>query len=368
MLTVGHRGLYRNASRLCIDTRERLTCFTRSNDSTPMSSASLDWLSRLLQLIPVSGRVEIRCSYGAPWRVAYDQATLGEMPYHIILNGEAVLESPHGGSVQTLLPGNIVLLPHGSEHVLHDGSGRKPARVLSRNALHLEISENRGKGQHLDMLCGRFILSPQHYRIISTYLPTTMVVRVQRKEESVEGDAAPTQLRALVEMMRSESITGELGASAILDALSAALFALMLRTASQTGAQPAGILALAGQPRLAPALNAMFNDPGHPWALEELAELCHMSRATLIRQFKDKVGRSAAELLLDIRMTIAADALRDPLRSTEQIAEEVGYQSPAAFRRAFTRHLRMTPGEWRRIASVPDGGVHSPEPDESADL
>jgi AraC family transcriptional regulator, activator of mtrCDE len=318
-----------------------------------MPSAPLDWLSRLLQLIPVSGRVEIRCSYGAPWRVAYDQATLGEMPYHIILNGEAVLENPQDGNSQQLLPGDIVLLPHGSEHVLHDGSGRKPATVQSHRAVNLEVSENRGKGQHLDMLCGRFILSPHHYRIIKTYLPTTMVVRAQREEEGIVGDTAPTQLRTLVEMMRSESMTGELGGSAILGALSAALFALMLRTASEAGSQPVGILALAGQPRLAPALNAMFNDPRHPWALEELAELCHMSRATIIRQFKDKLGRSVAELLMDIRMTIAADALRDPSKSTEQIAEEVGYQSPAAFRRAFARHLQMTPGEWRSLASVP---------------
>jgi AraC family transcriptional regulator, activator of mtrCDE len=317
-----------------------------------MSSASVDWLSRLLQLIPVSGRVEIRCSYGAPWRVAYDQATLGEMPYHIILSGEAVLENPHGESGQKLLPGDIVLLPHGSEHVLHDGSGRKPGTVRSHRALNLVISENRGKGQHLDMLCGRFVLSPHHYRTIRTYLPTTMVVRAQRKEENIVGDTAPTQLRNLVEMMRSESMTGELGGSAILGALSAALFALMLRTASEEGNQPVGILALAGQPRLAPALNAMFNDPGHPWDLEELAELCHMSRATIIRQFRDKVGRSAAELLMDVRMTIAADALRDPAKSTEQVAEEVGYQSPAAFRRAFTRYLHMTPGEWRRVASA----------------
>lgn len=317
-----------------------------------MSSAPLDWLSRLLQLIPVSGRVEIRCSYGAPWRVAYEQATPGEMPYHIILAGEAVLENPRDGNTQTLLPGDIVLLPHGSQHVLHDGSGRKPATVQSHRSLNIEISENRGKGQHLDMLCGRFILSPHHYRIISTYLPTTMVVRAQRAKDSTVANSAPTQLLALVEMMRTESMTDELGGNAILGALSAALFALMLRTASEAGTQPAGILALAGQPRLAPALNAMFNDPRHPWALEELAELCHMSRATIIRQFKDKVGRSAAELLMDIRMTIAADALRNPSKSTEQIAEEVGYQSLAAFRRAFTRYLHMTPGEWRRSASA----------------
>jgi len=48
-------------------------------------SAPLDWLSRLLVMMPVSGQLEIRCSYGAPRRIAYDRANAGEMPYHVCL-------------------------------------------------------------------------------------------------------------------------------------------------------------------------------------------------------------------------------------------------------------------------------------------
>lgn len=56
----------------------------------------MDWLSQLLDIMPVSGRLEVRCLYGAPWRVNYEQSGPGEMPYHVIVAGSAVLEDgPH---------------------------------------------------------------------------------------------------------------------------------------------------------------------------------------------------------------------------------------------------------------------------------
>lgn len=148
--------------------------------------------------------------------------------------------------------------------------------------------------------------------------------------------------------MRTESSANSLGGYAMLNALSAALFTLTLRMASESDEAPVGLLALAGHPRLAPALMAMFNDPTRPWTLPELATLCNMSRATLVRHFQEKVGRSANELLASIRMAIAANELKKPHLSTEAVAETVGYQSVAAFRRAFTQHMGMTPGDWRR--------------------
>ncbi len=134
----------------------------------------------------------------------------------------------------------------------------------------------------------------------------------------------------------------------MLNALSTALFALALRMSGESDEAPTGLLALAGHPRLAPALAAIFNEPAYPWTLSELSALCSMSRATLLRHFQDKVGRSPNELLTDVRMALAANELKKPGVSTELVAENVGYQSVAAFRRAFTQHLGMTPADWRR--------------------
>jgi AraC family transcriptional activator of mtrCDE len=92
----------------------------------------------------------------------------------------------------------------------------------------------------------------------------------------------------------------------------------------------------------------MFNEPARVWSLPELARLCNMSRATLARQFQEKLGRSATDLLIDIRMTLAANELRKSSLSTGAVAEAVGYQSEAAFQRAFKSHMGITPAQWRK--------------------
>ena len=101
-------------------------------------------------------------------------------------------------------------------------------------------------------------------------------------------------------------------------------------------------------PRL--VVHARGQDGGeNAWSLPDLARLCNMSRATLARQFQEKVGRSASDLLTDIRMTLAANELRKSSVSTGAVAEAVGYQSEAAFQRAFKSHMGATPAQWRKM-------------------
>lgn len=318
-------------------------------------SITLDWLSRLLGMMTVSGRLELRCSYGAPWKVVYEDSDPGEMPYHIVLNGTAILETPGAGKPQHLAAGDIVMLTHGSAHILHDGSGARAKPAREREALNLIISENRGSGEHLDMLCGRILLAPPHDRFIRGYLPSRLVIRTSELDASSSGETL-AQLRGLVTLMRAESVADRLGGYAMLNALSAALFALALRMASESDQAPKGLLALAGNPRLAPALAVIFNEPAHPWTLAELSERCNMSRATLLRHFEDKVGRSPNDLLTDVRMGLAANALKKPGVSTEAIALSVGYQSVAAFRRVFTQRFGITPADWRRLETQKQQG------------
>ncbi|CAN7396752.1 MULTISPECIES: cupin domain-containing protein [unclassified Variovorax] len=310
----------------------------------------MDWLSKLLHMIPVSGQLELRCLYGAPWRVVYEPSPAGEMPYHVVLSGSAVLESRDGAPPRQLTAGDIVLLSHGSAHVLHDGSGAAPAQVRERENQNFVVSENAGAGDRLDMLCGRFVLEPQQDRLMRGYLPSTLVVHSAGQDAAAR--ATGVQLASLVGLMRTESTGDSLGGHAMLNALSAALFALTLRMAGESDEAPVGLLALAGHPRLAPALAAMLREPARPWTLPELARLCHMSRATLARHFQDRVGRSASDLLTDIRMSIATNELKKPSISTEVVAEMVGYQSVGAFRLAFKQRMGVSPAEWRRAARL----------------
>jgi len=312
--------------------------------------SAIDWLSQLLKIVSVSGRLEVRCAYGAPWRVAWPESAAHEIPYHMVLKGRAIIEDPETKTARELVGGDIVLLPSGSAHVLHDGSGQAPAPTRnSRGSAGWMLSRNEGQGEPLDMLCGHFSITPPHDRLIRSYLPTNLVIHTADGDDEAGGGSAASHLASLVRLMRVESASDELGGNAILNALSSALFTLVLRAASESEQAPAGLLALAGHPRLAPAISAMFADPARTWSLPELAGLCSMSRATFMRHFQDKLGHSAAELLTDIRMSLAANELKKPGSTTEAVAESVGYQSVAAFRRVFAGRMGMTPGQWRRL-------------------
>jgi AraC family transcriptional activator of mtrCDE len=305
----------------------------------------MDWLSRLFEMMPVRGRLDLRCSYGAPWRINQGPGEANEIPYHAVLAGSAILEHPAAGRPLQLKPGDVLLLPGNPRHVMHDGSGARAKPARNRQELNLVISENAGRGERLDLLCGHFAIAPPHDRLLRSYLPPRLVVHAGAAGEQKETAA---QLAGLVTLMRRESADDHLGGRAMLNALSTAMFALVLRLASETENAPRGLLALAGHPRLAPAVAALFNEPARAWSLPELAQRSGMSRATLARQFQEKLGRSASDLLTDIRMTMAANELRRSSLSTGAVAEAVGYQSEAAFQRAFKSHMGITPAQWRK--------------------
>ncbi|MGK9055283.1 cupin domain-containing protein [Neorhizobium petrolearium] len=315
--------------------------------------SELDWLSQLLQIITVTGQLEVRCAYGAPWRITWNRAAANEIPYHVVVRGRAIFEDPEARTRRELTSGDIVLLPHGAAHVLHDGSGQTPVPTQQRRgAAGWMLSENDSDGEQLDLLCGRFFISPPHDRLVRNYLPLDLVARAMDAPGEDGVASATGQLSSLVGLMRMEAAGDRPGGRAVLNALSSALFTLVLRAASESETAPEGLLALAGHPRLAPAISAMLADPARPWKLPDLADRCGMSRATFMRHFQDRLGCSALDLLTDLRMGLAANELKKPAISTEAIAETVGYQSVSAFRRVFAEKMGMTPGEWRRLAQT----------------
>jgi AraC family transcriptional activator of mtrCDE len=312
--------------------------------------SQVDWLSHLLQIVTVAGRLDVRCAYGAPWRVTRSQAAANEIPYHVIVKGRAIIENPETRTARELVSGDIVLLPHGAAHVLHDGSGQTPIRTQEhRGSAGWMLSENEGEGEQLDLLCGRFFIAPPHDRLIRNCMPADLVTQAMNGHGEDGIDSASNQLASLLSLMRMESSSNRAGGRAILNALSSALFTFVLRAASQ-GDGPQGLLALAGHSRLAPAIAAMFADPTRSWKLPDLADLCGMSRATFMRHFQDRLGCSALDLLTDLRVSLAANELKKPAISTEAVAERAGYQSVSAFRRVFAERMGMTPAEWRRLA------------------
>jgi AraC family transcriptional activator of mtrCDE len=311
----------------------------------------MDLLSQLLSLIPVTGRLELRCLFGAPWKI--DQAVAGvrEIPYHILLTGNAVLEDVNGPP-EHLTAGDIILFPTGNAHLIHDGSGEKAGPETQRRKASLTVYENEGTGEKADFLCGRFLLGAVPDKLLRDHLPGRLVVRSASPEQDadVEGSAQSivrSRLKRLIELMFEEANDPGSGSEMLVNHLSAALFALTLRFATESAQPPHGLLALASKPRLQPAISAMFERPGETWTLDQLSTLCNMSRATFIRQFQEAVGRSASDVLTEVRMTLAGRMLLRTATPVADIGETVGYQSNAAFQRVFKRHIGVSPSRWR---------------------
>lgn len=315
-------------------------------------TGEIDWLSRLLQMVPVRGQIDYRCFLGVPWRLDNGPFTPTEIPYHIVLVGSAYLEVPGRSHPIHLTAGDILLMPHGDTHVLRDASNDDPLPARETRRAAFTMVENDGTGERLDMLCGRFILSSEHEKLVRAHLPARLIVNAMEcSSASAESDTSQ-HLAGLVGLLRMEAADEHLGGLAMFTALSTAMFALILRLASETLGTPEGLLALVSNPRLAPALSALFNKPAYPWTLPELAALCNMSRATFTRQFQERIGRSAIDLLTDIRMTLASKELRASDASTGAIADAVGYQSEAAFQRAFKTHVGTTPSQFRKQSAM----------------
>src|SRR5690606_37022052 len=133
-----------------------------------------------------------------------------DMPYHIVVEGNAVLEDPLGGPSQSLSAGDILFLPHGLSHILHDGTGAPARPSKQQSRANIVIMENSGSGARLDMLCGRFSIAPPHDRLLRTYLPPWLIVHTT-PQENAQPSATGNQLTDLVRLMRSEADGERLG-------------------------------------------------------------------------------------------------------------------------------------------------------------
>jgi AraC family transcriptional regulator, activator of mtrCDE len=314
-------------------------------------TSHMELLDRLLSLMPVAGHLDVRCHLGSPWRLDEPPAGEWEIRYHVLLRGEAVVEVGGKGRSEPALrmrAGDIVLFPAGSAHTLHDGSGKRARAARKEHVDGLTIATNNSTGEGADILCGRFLLPAVPQQLLRDHLPERLLVSSVAHKDGEARDAAfaASRLARLIELMREEAFEQRPGYEMVVNQLSGALFALTLRCASESEA-PRGLLALAQRPRLQPAIAAMFDEPEKPWTLPELAALCHMSRVTFVRHFEDAIGRSASDVLTEIRMALAGRKLAQTRLSVAEIGEAVGYQSDAAFQRAFKRHVGMTPAQWR---------------------
>jgi AraC family transcriptional activator of mtrCDE len=281
----------------------------------------MDALSKLLSLYPIRTALDTRCRGAASWKMHHGAQPHGTAPYHLIVEGTTLLMLA-GHPPRQLVAGDMLVLPRGQAHSLDVGAGASD-------------------GAATDILCGQFHFGAAATGPLLHSLPDIVLIRTAGANEFAG-------LQALMNVLRDESSLAHPGAGAVVSHVASALFALMLRAWLRQAKAVPGLFAVMADQRLVPALNAMLTDPGQAWDLPQLAQLCHMSRATFLRSFRKNAGTTPGELLLQVRMALAMRLLKESHRSIGEVAASVGYQSEASFSRAFKRFAGAGPGQCRR--------------------
>ena len=139
------------------------------------------------------------------------------------------------------------------------------------------------------------------------------------------------------------------GGASVLAKLSELLFVEAVRRyADSLSPEDTGWLAGLRDRFVGKALALMHARPEHPWSIDELSTHVGMSRSALAQRFTDLVGQPPMQYLTRWRLIVAAQRLRREPTSLNRIAEHIGYESQAAFNRAFKREFGVTPVQWRR--------------------
>lgn len=295
-------------------------------------------IDTLITMANLRGNLDVRCQFQGDWALDHAPEAMGVAPYHIVVSGTCRAELS-GGQRVTLEEGDILLLPGGATHLLRSQGATVPAmlpRVIDDGVL--QVHRLGGDQPEVEMLCGSFHYNRQS--LLFAALPAYLVVSSRQWQ-------ADGQLAALIALMRSQADGERLGARSFIDALSVALFTLLVRTWLAQQASLTGTFALLTDKRLGRAWQAMLTEPGHDWTIDSLAGAASMSRATFMRSFVKVAGVSPWVLLTQLRMELAFNLLQQSRLSLTDIAARVGYQSQAAFSKKFKEAYGQAPGRMR---------------------
>jgi AraC-like DNA-binding protein len=322
----------------------------------------MDALAAVLAVAGVRGTIAATLNAAEPWGLTLD--AVPGAAFHAITDGTAWLRvqsprvqgNPDGlGSPGVrddpgirLLPGDIVLLPGGTAHILASGPD---ARTRSWTRLVAEQSPAPGGEITVGtgtiatrILCASYHQDPAVTLPLLTLLPEVLHIPASRANPGLD---------ATLRLLAHELGHPQPGAAAILNRVVDILLVQILRIWLATSAArsgPASWLSALSDPVAGPALAALHAQPGRSWTVGSLAADIGVSSATLARRFTATVGESPAAYLTRWRMDLAAQRLRDTEDTVGTIARALGYTSEYAFNRAFTRHRRIPPGRYRSQA------------------
>ncbi len=315
----------------------------------------MDVLSEVLRAVKLEGAFYYNAEFSAPWRfhappsrkIAPFLTPQSEhvIIYHLLTEGRAFTRLEGDSKRVTLEAGDLVIFPHGDAHIMENGtpsqaidSERDLARILSQG---LKLVSMGGGGEVTRFVCGYMSCEPQLGSVFLGRLPPLVKVRIR---SDAAGEWIMNSIRFSVDALDGSPAGGE----AVLTKLSEVLFAETLRRyIHDLPVEQTGWLAGARDPHVGRALAHIHRDPAVPWTIAKLAEQAGTSRSVLAERFRFFLGEPPMAYLTRWRLQLGAQQLRGTSRSVAEIANEVGYESEAAFTRAFKREYGSPPASYR---------------------
>jgi AraC-like DNA-binding protein len=315
----------------------------------------MDALSEALRGVRITGAVFFNGEFTAPWGVSSPAAStvaplLGPgtehmLFYHLVTEGQAIARVQQHEEVE-LEAGDIVVFPHGHAHEISNGTGYRlfDATKVLHEMLGGSIRHEKagGGGAVTRLICGYFGCERHAERMFLAGLPPVFKV-------GVRGDAAGGWIESSIRHSLEQVASERAGRAALLAKLSEALFMETL-CCYMEGLPPerTGWLAGARDEVVGRALASLHREPSRAWSLDDLARAAGASRTILVERFTHFLGQPPLAYLARWRHQLAARLLETSDRKVLQVAMDVGYESEAAFSRAFRREFGVPPARYRR--------------------
>jgi len=324
----------------------------------------MDAFSEVLTGVKLNGAFFFNAEFSAPWNFSapasnvlaslLSPATSHLLLYHYLIEGQALVQSADGQLLH-LAPGEVVIFPHGDPHHMASGPGAVPSfaasAISSKIRLHdLTPLKAGGGGETARFVCGYMSCEPYLIRPILNGLPSVFKVNIR-------ADRSGQWLESCILHLVEEAVSGHVGSDAMLSKLSEALFVDTLRRyVANLPEQQKGWLAGARDPVVGKSLGLLHSRISHPWTIASLAGEVGISRSALVERFTRYLSEPPMTYLTRWRLQLAARSLTKTSRGVSEIAADVGYESEAAFNRAFKREFGQPPGRYRSVArNLPSG-------------
>jgi AraC-like DNA-binding protein len=318
----------------------------------------MDALSDVLKSVRLEGAVFINAEFTAPWcvrskfGVSCIRTRLSHADhivyFHYLAEGSCKLRLADGTEVLEATAGDLVLFPQDEHHLLGSDLHLAPVETSSLMdpdsdpATELLQMRHGGDGAATRFVCGYLACSRSMCRLLFDALPRLIIIPT--------GDGpASLLMRELLSVGVRESSVASPGAESMLAKLSGLMFVEAMRT-YVASMPPGGKGWLAGvhDTQIGRALTLLHEQPARDWSVDELAGEAGISRSALAQRFTDVIGQPPMQYLTRWRLSLAAEHLRNSGRAIATIAEDAGYESEAAFNRAFKREFGVPPASWRR--------------------